>query len=152
MRSGPPARSQMKPNTSSVSSTRPENQAPHVSCCNRHRTDSKGVTLLPPRCLLQSQTASINPSIYNPPQTSYWYQDLDVRQKFIFRTQQCDKQWWQSRQGLNFFLWLLSLSFMPILLLYFRRKTINAFEERMPKSWKLYLHFNEYNDSIMDSS
>lgn len=41
MRSGPPAWSQMKPNTNSIPSTRPENQAPHVCCYKRHHTDFK---------------------------------------------------------------------------------------------------------------
>lgn len=61
MRSGPPAWSQMKPNTSSVSSTRPENQAPHVYGYKGHHTDSKAVSMLQPKYLSHGQTASATP-------------------------------------------------------------------------------------------
>lgn len=61
MRSGPPAWSQMKPNTSSVSSTRPENQAHHVYCYKRPYTDSKSVSIPQSKCLLHGQTAAAIP-------------------------------------------------------------------------------------------
>lgn len=51
MRSGPPEWSQMKPNTNSVSSAVPENQAPHIYCYKGTTLTLKGVNMLQPKYL-----------------------------------------------------------------------------------------------------